>query len=362
MSLGAPTVEREAARPRRRLGVVLLERHRVRLPDGRRFGVAVAGVGMPLVVAHGFAAQGVLYAQTLSRLVSMGFKVVAIDLPGHGATPLPPLPAIALSSYVDAFSAAVAGLGVRRAVFLGHSMGARVVTDVVDRNPAAAVAMVLVDPIVGGGWDRRMGRLRLDPLAWASLGSSLVADAAGVLDAADPVHTARMVSLVLRTGGLARFPAGLAPPAVAILRAPPSEPVLRRLAAAGVTATIVHGERDRPVPIDFAREAARTLRAPLVAIEEGGHSWLLRDEESLPSVMGSLLQGPLGQAWDEAVVEAGLDPATVTLTEVERAMLRPNARLGLLAPPLEFVASQGRRPPRYGWHVERPAAPVRGRR
>ena len=49
-------------------------------------GVAVAGRGVPLVVVHGFSAEGFLYAQTLSRLVSMGFKVIAIDTAGHGGT------------------------------------------------------------------------------------------------------------------------------------------------------------------------------------------------------------------------------------------------------------------------------------
>ena len=46
---------------------------------------------MPLVVVHGFTAEGFLYAQTLNRLVSKGFKVIAIDMAGHGGTQgLPP--------------------------------------------------------------------------------------------------------------------------------------------------------------------------------------------------------------------------------------------------------------------------------
>src|SRR6478735_7305662 len=68
-----------ATRPR-------LARSRVTLPDGRHVGVAVAGRGVPLVVVHGFGAEGVLYAQTLSRLVGLGFMVVAVDAPGHGGT------------------------------------------------------------------------------------------------------------------------------------------------------------------------------------------------------------------------------------------------------------------------------------
>src|SRR5262245_17603772 len=70
-----PAAGEAATRPR-------LARSRVVLPDGRHVGVAVAGRGVPLVIVHGFGAEGVLYAQTLSRLVASGFMVVAVDSPG----------------------------------------------------------------------------------------------------------------------------------------------------------------------------------------------------------------------------------------------------------------------------------------
>src|SRR5690349_10259508 len=44
---------------------VRLARHRIVLDDGLVVGVSVAGRGLPLVVAHGFAAEGLLYTQTL---------------------------------------------------------------------------------------------------------------------------------------------------------------------------------------------------------------------------------------------------------------------------------------------------------
>ena len=53
-----------------------LARHQIVLDDGHLVGVTVAGRGVPLVVVHGFSAEGFLYAQSLSRLVKMGFRVV----------------------------------------------------------------------------------------------------------------------------------------------------------------------------------------------------------------------------------------------------------------------------------------------
>ena len=61
-----------------------LARSTVTLADGHQVGVAVTGQGIPLVVVHGFSAEGILYAETLSRLVAMGYRVVAIDAAGHG--------------------------------------------------------------------------------------------------------------------------------------------------------------------------------------------------------------------------------------------------------------------------------------
>ena len=63
-----------------------LARHQITLADGHQVGVTIAGKGVPLVVVHGFSVEGFLYAQSLSRLVSMGFRVIAIDTAGHGAT------------------------------------------------------------------------------------------------------------------------------------------------------------------------------------------------------------------------------------------------------------------------------------
>ena len=57
--------------------------------------------GLPVVLVHGFTAEGILYAQTLSRLVGMGFKVVAVDVAGHGATQGLPTGGDDLESYTE---------------------------------------------------------------------------------------------------------------------------------------------------------------------------------------------------------------------------------------------------------------------
>src|SRR5690606_8657120 len=112
-----------------------LARHMITLEDGHRIGVAVCGQGVPLVVVHGFSAEGILYAQTLSRLVDLGFKVIAIDVAGHGATLGLPTDAQTMESYAALLSRTLDHLGVREAVLAGHSMGGRLVTEMAARDP-----------------------------------------------------------------------------------------------------------------------------------------------------------------------------------------------------------------------------------
>src|SRR3954453_607712 len=112
-----------------------LARHTLELEDGHHVRVAIAGRGVPLVVVHGFTAEGFLYAQTLSRLVSSGFKVIAIDTAGHGGTEGLRVGGGDLGGYAELLGRVVDHLGVKRAVFAGHSMGGRLVTELVARRP-----------------------------------------------------------------------------------------------------------------------------------------------------------------------------------------------------------------------------------
>src|SRR3954468_1202354 len=88
-----------------------LARHQITLDDGHEVGVAICGRGVPLVVVHGFSAEGILYAQTLSRLVDLGFKVIAIDTAGHGGTLGLPTGAQSMASYAELLSRVLDHLG-----------------------------------------------------------------------------------------------------------------------------------------------------------------------------------------------------------------------------------------------------------
>src|SRR5438105_12938067 len=125
-----------------------LARHLVTLDNGHEVGVAVSGRGVPLVVVHGFSAEGILYAQTLSRITSLGFKVVAIDVAGHGATLGLPTGAGTLSRYTELVGMALNHLGVEKAVLAGHSLGGRLVTELAANHHVQATAVIILGDLV----------------------------------------------------------------------------------------------------------------------------------------------------------------------------------------------------------------------
>ena len=301
-----------------------LIRREVVLDGDYRVGVAIGGGGRrpPVVLVHGFSAEGFLYAQTLSRLVRLGFKVIAIDVAGHGATPGLTSGGRDLPSYTWLVARVLDKLGVRRAVLAGHSMGGRIVAQLAAAEPGRALAVVLIDAAVGDAWDRLMRVSRLAPPVLVGLGAALFLDGLStLLWVRNPGQAAKLARLAAPTlRGNARHPMRLVDPAVAMLRSPGSRRMLETLAAEGVPVVVIHGDRDLAVPYRTARDAARSARATLVTIHGGTHSWVLKDPETLPAVIAELLDGPLG---------------------------------GI---PVKAPAAQPSRRPRYRWSVQEPAA------
>jgi len=104
----------------------------------------VSGSGLPpIVFVHGFGCNSSDWLAQIEHF-SPRNMTVAVDLPGHGATPPPTEPAsIALGGREVA--ALVQALCLPPAVFVGHSMGCRVVLEAALRAPERVAAIVLLD-------------------------------------------------------------------------------------------------------------------------------------------------------------------------------------------------------------------------
>jgi pimeloyl-ACP methyl ester carboxylesterase len=327
-----------------------LARHTFTLSNGHRIGLAVSGRGVPLVVVHGFTAEGFLYAQTLSRLVSRGFKVIAIDMAGHGGTQGLPHTAARLGDYAELMGRAIEELGIKQAVIAGHSMGGRVVSQLAAQQPQKVIALLLVDAIVGDQWDLMVNAFRVNPFLLGVLGLALAFDGASTVPLMrDPSQALKLGRLATPTvlGHLLQ-PWRLAGPGVSILRSSGSKGILDELAARQVPTFVIHGDRDPIVPYCTARSAARRSKGQLVTVHGAAHSWLLKDPETLPAIVGALLEDRLGSALRKAITSAGAS----SVEQLEDIFYVDDAPILQLTPELAWTRlDETHRRPRYTWTI-----------
>ena len=143
----------------------------LRLPSGLGVRVAEAGPadGAPVVLVHGWACSVYSFRFQLPALAAAGYRAVAFDLKGHGLTDKPTAAAeYTLPAMRDFALAVLDALDLRRAAFVGHSLGGGVVAQVALHDPARVTRLAAISS-VGFGTVRWLPWLHHVPralLAW----------------------------------------------------------------------------------------------------------------------------------------------------------------------------------------------------
>lgn len=96
----------------------------------------------PIVLIHGFTCDLSNWKEQLSGL-SGSHRCVAIDLPGHGASG--DSPKATIEALAAAANDTLDKLGLNRVLLVGHSMGCRVISEMVSQSPSRAYGLVYVD-------------------------------------------------------------------------------------------------------------------------------------------------------------------------------------------------------------------------
>ena len=110
-----------------------------------------AGDGVSVVLLHGLTATRDVVVHGSKHLERKGFRVVAYDARGHGASAAAPEGSygyVNLADDVEAVVAVEAGEG--RTVLVGHSMGAHTIAAAALRDPGRYAGVVLIGPAVEG--------------------------------------------------------------------------------------------------------------------------------------------------------------------------------------------------------------------
>lgn len=129
-------------------------------PFGRLAGLRGGG-GAPVLALHGWLDNAASFLPIAPHLP--GVDLVALDMPGHGASAHLPVAAdYTLVLAARAVLAAADALGWQRFSLLGHSMGGAVATLVAAAVPARVERLALIEALGGltGPEDRTAARLR----------------------------------------------------------------------------------------------------------------------------------------------------------------------------------------------------------
>ena len=110
-----------------------------------RVGYSRAGSGPAVVLIHGVGLQKAIWGPQIEAFADC-YDVIAIDMPGHGASTRPP-EAPLLADYADAVLAVLDGLEIARAHVVGHSMGALVALEFALAHPNRVAGVVAVNAV-----------------------------------------------------------------------------------------------------------------------------------------------------------------------------------------------------------------------
>jgi pimeloyl-ACP methyl ester carboxylesterase len=103
---------------------------------GVQLNVATAGTGAPVLLLHGFPDSWKLWRIQMEALAAKGFRVIAPDLRGHGASDRPAdVAAYRMPVVIADIAAVLEHFGVQRTAVVGHDWGAAVAWNLTHRHP-----------------------------------------------------------------------------------------------------------------------------------------------------------------------------------------------------------------------------------
>lgn len=315
--------------------------HRVVTIDDHRVGVSVGGQGVPLVFLHGLGLSGRAYVRLLSRLAGMGFQVVALDAAGHGGTPNLPRDAAELAHRVDLTMRTLDALGVEQAVFMGHSMGGRMLIHLANVAAHRVLAAVLLDAAAGTPFDDLIRTSARSPRRAVRTLLGAAYDAHGdplQLPAPERNRYVRMMTSALARN--VRTPLGFPGAFRAIITSGDYAPMLDAMAEKRVPTIVVHGEKDLVVPFDSAHDMAEHADGALYRVPGAYHSWMLANPRHGADMMRQLLAAELGDVL-RASARKHRDDGCVTCW-ADSLLTKDSSLRELNAGPLDVVGTEAR--------------------
>ncbi len=209
-----------------------------------------SGTGEALILIHGLGANAWSWREQLEEL-SQAYRVVALDLRGHGNSGHRPEEAISIRAFADDIIALAKGLGLERAHICGNSLGGMIALELWVRCPSLMKSLILADTTAFFPPPHMLAEFlrlfdQMDMAAWAQF----------------------MAPRLLRRGA----PAGLQEEVVQVITATTRAVYRQGLVAAfladyrwalptmDIPTLILVGEEDQATPVGYARYLESQIR------------------------------------------------------------------------------------------------------
>jgi hypothetical protein len=156
------------------------------------------------------------------------------------------------------------------------------------------------------------------------------------------------------------------PATLSLINAPPSVPLLEKIARAGVPTVVIWGDRDRLVSRACAEGTAEITDARLIVVKDSGHLWPLQNRDTakhilVESLADELAPDSLGILLSKAAARhAHVNPRIATQATLEASPLYSQNSLAQALTPLAAFWEKGvpSSEPRVSWShhpIPRPA-------
>jgi pimeloyl-ACP methyl ester carboxylesterase len=200
------------------------------------------GTGSPLVLLHGLAGSARWWSRNIPAL-SRSYRVIAIDLPGFGASPRGHR--LDLEVVIDQLAGTMDELAIERASLIGHSMGGLIAGGLAADRPERVDRLILVDA------------------AFLSLDRSTIRPITG--SAKTLRRTAPSLLPLLIADGVRSGPRRLTDASIQLLRADWGA----KLPKVEAPTLVMWGEHDRICPVAIGQRIVDTIAGSRLVIVDG---------------------------------------------------------------------------------------------
>jgi pimeloyl-ACP methyl ester carboxylesterase len=260
--------------------------------------------GPAILLVHAAGGWSGVWERTAQPLSAAGYHVIAIDMPPLGYSERPATPAYNRLDQARRLIGTLDALGVKRAILLGHSFGARAVAEAALRWPERVAGLVLVSAALALDAPPQPQGIVGDVLAWsptrkliaaATLSNPLFTKTMLKMFVADPRSaTPYWVAMYQRPLNVRGTYSAFADWLPELLDEPNSDSLSNRSASfAALTAPtlVLWGEKDTVTPLPQGQLIAKSIPgARLVVIPGVGHLPPIEAEQAFDDALLDFLR------------------------------------------------------------------------